>query len=426
MNRRTFITSSALLAAAGTALPSNLLARPAASEATPLDNIRNYKPSMQYRPMGQTGVLVSALSFGMMRPPFLPSGEPDEATFQTMVRHAIDNGLNYIDTSHVYSKGKSQGITGRILQNGYREKVWLATKFPWWQMEKAGDFDRILNQQLEELQTDAIDFYLLHAITIDGWNGAITRFNIPHLIEKAKEQGKIKHMGFSLHAPSPIFKKVLQYTPHWEFCQLQMNYLDVEYEAGLVGIKQAYDRGMGVIAMEPLRGGFLASLPPKAKAILETSPQKYHDVAWAFNYLWDMPEISTVLSGMSAMPHVIDNLTYAKHAAVEMMRPEERKILAQMIQHLRTDYNAVPCTGCNYCRLACPEEVAVAQLMIPWNQYKWNGNMEPAKRRIEFVHGGRYGNGVPACTQCNKCLPACPQGINIPGVLQEIKTTMKI
>lgn len=425
MNRRSFIKSSALLAA-GAVGASGMLAAPDPGRAGSEPRARNAKPGMQYRPFGQTGAMVSALGFGMMRPPLLASGEPDEARFGAMVRHAIDNGLNYIDTSHVYSRGKNEALTGRILKDGYRDKVYLATKMPWWQIKTADDFERILERQLESLQTDHIDCYLMHAITITGWQGAIPEFKLIQKMEKAKEQGKIRHMGFSFHAPLRIFKEALNATPNWEFCQIQLNYLDTEYQAGLTGMKYAHDRGMGVIAMEPLRGGFLASMPAGAKALFDAAPKKRSDVEWAFDYLWDMPEVSMVLSGMSAMQHVEDNLTYAGRSSVGMLNSAERGILADVVRHLQRDYGAVPCTGCEHCRFACPENVAIVQILIPWNQYIWSGNLEPARQRIAFVHGSTYGNGLQACTDCGKCVPACPQGIDIPQVLRAIRSAVQV
>lgn len=429
MDRRDFMKSSALLAAAGAVAGTGLFGNVAASQAAspaPQGNARNRNQDMQYRSMGTTGEMVSALGFGMMRPPMLASGEVDEESFKKMVRHAIDSGLNYIDTSHVYSKGKNQAITGRILRDGYREKVYLATKMPWWQVKKADDFDRILDEQLESLQTDHVDFYLMHAITITGWNGPIREFKLIDKMEKAKANGKIRHIGFSHHAPLTTFKEVLAATPNWEFFQLQMNYIDAEYEAGLTGVKYAFDRGMGVIAMEPLRGGFLADMPKGVKDIFARSSTKRSDVEWAFDYLWDMREISMVLSGMSAMRHVTDNLEYAGRSSVGMLGDDGRKLVAEARAHLLRDYGAAPCTGCEYCRQVCLENVAIAQIMIPWNQYKWNGNMEPAKRRITFTHGSTYGNGMQSCVECGKCVAACPQRIDVPAVFRDIKATMQI
>lgn len=427
MDRRDFLKTAAFTAAgavlAGGA-PLLRAAEPAASgPATATDG--NAGPGMRYRPMGMTGVSVSALGFGMMRPPALPDGGVDEEAFRKMVRHAIDNGLNYIDTSYVYSGGKSEEITGRILADGYRRRVNLASKLWWPNMQSAADFDRLLNEQLERLQTDHLDFYLVHAINANGWKGPIREFKIAELMAKAKEQGKIRNMGFSFHASLPVFREVLDAGPGWDFYQHQLNYVDTEYEAGHVGMKYAADRGLGVIAMEPLRGGFLANMPPGVKAIFDRAERKRSDVEWAFDYLWDMPEISLVLSGMSAMQHVVDNLEYAGRAAPGMLTPEERRLISLVTRHLRHDYDAVGCVGCEYCKAVCPEEVAVAQMANPWNQYKWNGDKAAALRRIDFLRGGSYGYNDTACTLCGACLPACPYGVDIPGFIKEIRKEMR-
>lgn len=252
MDRRDFLKTAACTAA-GAMLAGSGFAAARSAELSPQKAARpgkakNIKAGMQYRPMGITGVSASALGMGMMRPPMLPEGGVNEEEFKRMVRHAIDSGLNYIDTSYVYSGGKSEEITGRILRDGYRERVNLASKLWWPHVKTADDFSRLLDEQLERLQTDHLDFYLVHSITAKGWNGAIRDLKIIELMEKAKEQGKIKNMGFSFHASLPVFKDVLDATTSWDFYQHQLNYIDAEYEAGHVGMKYAYDRGLGVIA----------------------------------------------------------------------------------------------------------------------------------------------------------------------------------
>jgi predicted aldo/keto reductase-like oxidoreductase len=427
MDRREFLKSATLLAATGavmsTGVPIALADENASS--TQKKTIMNYKQGMQYRPMGKTGAMVSALGFGMMRPPVLPDGSVDEENFKKMVRHSIDNGLNYIDTSYVYSGGKSEEITGRILKDGYREKVYLATKHPWFVLKKSDDFERILDQQLENLQTDSIDFYPIHMVTPNGWKGPVTEFKLTEKMEHAKERGKIKHMGFSYHGSLPVFKEIVNYTPNWDFCQFQLNYLDTEYEAGLLGMKYASDRGMGVVVIEPLRGKFLADMPTGVNAILNRSKKKRSDVEWAFDFLWNMPEISLLLSGMSDMRHVIDNLLYASRSSVGMLNLEDRKILSDAVFHLYSDYGAVPCTGCEYCHAVCLHGVAVAQVIMPWNQYKWNGDLEASKRRFNGL-SSIYGNNSTSCIGCGTCLPTCPQRIDIPGVMKMIRDDLKV
>jgi predicted aldo/keto reductase-like oxidoreductase len=425
MNRRDFLKTTALVAT-GAALPGRALgARPvhAGESAAAAVSAGNAKPGMRYRPMGGTGAMVSALGFGMMRPPMLPDRSVDEEEFRRMVRHAIDNGVNYIDTSYIYSGGKSEEITGRILAGGYREKVHLATKLPWWEFPDGADFDRLLDRQLENLQTDVIDFYLAHSVTRKGWDGPIREFKLIEKVEKAKERGKIRHMGFSFHDTLPLFKEVMAYTPNWEFCQLRFNYLDKEYEAGISGVSHAFDKGMGVIAMEPLSAGFLANLPSGVDAILARSEPKRGQVEWAFDYLWNMPEISMVLSGMSAMRHVVDNLEYASRSSVGMLGPRERAIVAEVKRHLADEYGAISCVGCMNCQ-PCPEKVGIAFIFSIWNQYQVGGDLDSFRRRHNNITD-RFGFGVSgaACTECGKCIPKCPYGID---VIKNIKTIRKI
>jgi predicted aldo/keto reductase-like oxidoreductase len=426
MDRREFIKSATLLAATGALMSSGIPITYAASALSDKqrETMRNYKQGMQYRPMGQTGAMVSALGFGMMRPPSLPGGGVDEENFQKMVRHAIDNGLNYLDTSYVYSGGKNEEITGRILKDGYRKKVYLATKHPWFILEKSDDFERILDQQLENLQTDSIDFYPIHMVTPQGWKGPVTKFNLPEKMEKAKEQGKVKHIGFSYHGSLPIFKEIVDYIG-WDFCQMQLNYLDTEYEAGLLGMKYASNKGMGVVVIEPLRGKFLADMPTGVKGIFNKAKKKRSDVEWAFDFLWDMPQVSLLLSGMSAMQHVVDNLEYASRSSAGMLSREEHKILSDVILHLYKDYGATPCVGCEYCHAVCPQGVAVAQIIMAWNQYKWNGDSKTSRRRISGL-SSIYGNNSRSCVGCETCLPACPQRIDIPRVMKRINEDLKI
>ncbi len=427
MDRRDFLKTAACTAAGalltGTGLPT---ARSAdmVQNARP-DQAKNIKPGMQYRPMGMTGISVSSLGMGMMRPPILPEGGVNEEDFKRMVRHAIDNGLNYIDPSYVYSGGKSEEITGRILRDGYRERVNLASKLWWPHVKKTDDFYRLLDEQLEKLQTNCLDFYLIHSITAKGWNGPIRELKIIELMEKAKEQGKIKNIGFSFHSSLPVFKDVLDATTSWDFYQHQLNYIDAENEEGKVGMKYAIERGLGVIAMEPLRGGFLADVPSGARSIFSRSANKKSDVEWAFDYLWDMPEISVVLSGMSAMQHVIDNLEYASRSAVGMLTPEDRRLISLVSRHMRHDYDIVGCVGCEACKAICPNGVAIAQMAIPWNQFKWKGNREAALRRIDGLRGHPYGYNDTACDLCGKCVPACSYGVDIPDFVRTVRAEFR-
>lgn len=425
MDRRDFLKSAAL-AVAGTALANGIpILNAAESPSSTITAARNYRPGMPYRPLGKTGVMVSPIGFGLMRLPLLPDGEIDEAQTKQMMHYGIDQGMNYVDTSYLYLNRKSEDVTGRVLQGGYRDKVYIATKSPLLLTESPEDFDRFLDQQLEKLQTDFIDFYLLHMITGRNWEPIVKRFKLIDKIEKAKAQGKVRHIGFSFHASLPIFKQVIDATPNWDFCQIQLNYLDTEYEAGVTGMKYAADRGLGVVIMEPLRGGFLADVPPEVDAIFAASTPKRTPVEWAFNYLWDMPEVGVVLSGMSIMQHMAENIDSAKKSSAGMLSVADKKTISRVVAKY-ADFAEYPCTGCEYCH-SCPKGIAIAQIIMTYNQYKTRGERYAHRYRSfpddpnsKFIP---YGLNGKACDGCGACLCKCPVGINIPEAVKTIHNT---
>lgn len=422
MDRRDFLKSAAL-AVAGTALGNGFSMLNAAepSPSTP-STAKNYRPEMTYRSFGKTGVMVSPIGFGMMRLPLLPSGEIDEEQTKRMMHYGIEQGMNYVDTSYLYLNGKSEEVTGRVLLGGYRDKVYIATKSPLIITERPDDFERFLEQQLEKLQTDVIDFYLLHMITGRNWEPIVKRFKLIDRIEKAKAQGKVRYIGFSFHASLPIFKQVVDATPNWDFCQIQLNYLDTEYEAGVTGLKYAADRGLGVTIMEPLRGGYLADVPPEVESLFAASLPRRTPVEWALNYLWDMPEVGVVLSGMSVMQHMTENIASAKKSSVGMLGMDEKETLSKVVTKY-AELAAYPCTGCEYCH-TCPKGIAIAQIITTYNQYKTRG--ERYAHRYRFFPDTPdakiipYGLSGKVCDGCGACLCKCPVGIDIPAVIRTI------
>ncbi len=239
---------------------------------------------MNYRKMGNLDVEVSALGFGAMRLPIIDddSAKIDQAEAVKMIRYGIDEGINYVDTAWPYHQGESEKVVGEALQDGYREKVYLATKLPIWECKENEDLDRIFNKQLEKLNVDSIDFYLLHALDEGHWQ-TVKELNIIEWAEKKKEEGKIKYLGFSFHASYALFEEILD-AHDWDFCQIQYNYLDVEYQAGLKGLKKAYEKGIAVVIMEPIRGGWLAQEPPAAaKSLFESENENRTPVEWALH-----------------------------------------------------------------------------------------------------------------------------------------------
>ena len=354
---------------------------------------------MQYRKFGKTDLKPSVLGFGMMRLKRSQDGSIDEQWAIDTLRYAIDNGLSYVDTAYVYED--SERVTGLCLQDGYREKVTLATKLPVYQMTSEEDFDRILNEQLTRLQTDHIDLYLLHSLNRQNWENVL-KYNVLQKAEAAKAAGKIRHLGFSFHDSLDIFRKILHHYDKWDFCQLQLNYMDVNYQAGLQGMREAHEKGLAVVVMEPLRGGKLASVHPEVAAMLPGDP-----VESALNFLWDMPEINVVLSGMSERVQVEQNLRYAGRAHAGMLTPDRRQAMIAAGDKVRS-LLSIPCTGCNYCNV-CPQNLAIPEMFAAQNQRQLDGNARAA-RDAYFALGDR---NAEKCICCGICLKYCPQHIDI-------------
>ncbi|OPX42588.1 general stress protein 69 [Ruminiclostridium hungatei] len=379
---------------------------------------------MQYRNFGSLDFKVSALGFGAMRLPTRtiesagdkPQNRIDEAEAIKMIRHAIDMGVNYVDTAYIYHDGFSEIVTGKALKDGYREKVKLATKSPTWLINEAGDFDRILDEQLEKLQTDSIDFYLLHSLSRDSWNNVILKYDLLKRAEAAKEAGKIKHLGFSFHDEGSAFTEIVDGYDKWEFCQIQYNYLDIENQAGLKGLKYAASKGIAVVIMEPLLGGKLANPPKDVKAILDENGKNLTGAEWALQWLWNQPEVSVVLSGMSTMPQVEENLASAEKSGVGTLNEEDLKLIDRAITQygIRT---AIPCTGCQYC-MPCPNNVNIPRNFELYNSSVIHEDLNGA--RFAYSRFFNKENHASECIQCKVCEENCPQKIPISEWLPKV------
>jgi len=355
---------------------------------------------MQYRKFGQTDLHPSILGFGMMRMKKKEDGSFDEQWSIQALRHAIDNGLSYVDTAYIY--GDSERVTGLCLQDGYREKVTLATKLPVSQMTCEEDFERLLDEQLDRLQTDHIDAYLLHTLNRNLWENYVKKFNILAHAEKARAEGKIRYLGFSFHDSLEVFKEILNGYDKWDFCQLQLNYMDIHYQAGLEGLRLAHQKGLAVVIMEPLRGGDLANVPEDVSQLLPKSP-----VESALDYLWNMEEVNVVLSGMCEMEQVDQNLTYASHAHIGMLTEEERNAIETAGDRMRQTIS-VPCTGCNYCEV-CPQKIAISQIFRLFNKRQADGNYLDAKKAYRALEE----RNAQSCISCGLCAEKCPQQIPV-------------
>lgn len=381
---------------------------------------------MKYRKMGSVGWDVSALGFGCMRfPTYEKDGKKliEETEATEMLHYAIDNGVNYVDTAWPYHGGASESFVGKALQGGYREKVYLVTKAPVWEYKTAEDFNRILDTQLERLQTDHIDLYLLHALNDKWWN-KVEEFGILAKMEEARSDGKIHKIGFSFHGSADTFRKIIDsYT--WDACQIQFNYLDTHYQASIKGLEYAASKGIAVIVMEPLRGGKLAQTNEKMDDIIQKAPTQRNVVDWALQYVWHQPGVSLLLSGMSALDHVRENVDYANKSGINHLSEAELQIIGQLKAEVESKLSN-KCTFCKYC-LPCPEGVAIPNNLQILNTIAWEG-MNPSfenwykgmsetpEQLAEKPNSGR----ASLCVECQECLEKCPQNIDIPGELKKL------
>lgn len=356
---------------------------------------------MNMRKMGNTGIELSALGFGCMRLPVKEDGAIDEQEAIRIIRDAIDNGLNYVDTAYYYHDQQSEVLVGKALQDGYREKVYLATKQPEYNIEKEEDFDNFLHTQLTRLQTDHIDFYLLHALNRRTWEEKVIPFHVLEKLKKAKEDGLVRHIGFSFHDDFDTFKMILDSFDGWEFCQIQMNYIDIENQATLKGLEYAASKGLGVVIMEPLLGGKLANLSPQVGEKLDPSKTP---VEWALDFLWNRPEVSVILSGMGSEQMVKDNMLYASRSSVGMLSQKDLDMLMQAREVYQTRA-LVPCTGCAYC-MPCPFGLDIPGMYEVYNQTV-NRSREDALAAYEALEVK-----ADACKKCRRCEKACPQKIS--------------
>lgn len=379
---------------------------------------------MQYRSFGSLDWKASALGFGCMRFPTLDgqrnSSQIDESASIRMIHHAIENGVNYLDTAYPYHEGQSELVVGRALQGGYREKVRLATKLPVWLVKSPGDFDTLLNEQLRKLQTSHIDFYLLHALNKKSWSENVLRHGLLDQASAALADGRIRHLGFSFHDGFDSFREILEATNLWSFCQIQYNYMDMEHQAGTRGLRLAASRGLAVIVMEPLLGGRLAEPPADIRDAMSGFPLLRTPAEWAFQWLWDQPEVSMVLSGMSTMAQVEENLRYADASRIGFFSPAEQDLIAQ-VREMYSERIVIPCTGCGYC-MPCP-----VGLDIPLNfelfNYAHAFDDEPSAR-FRYKAFLTEAQRSTACIQCGICEDLCPQRIAIPGFMPKVSALL--
>ena len=371
---------------------------------------------------GRTGLKVYPLGFGCMRLPIVDRDPSfiDEEQAMEMLHHAIDHGVNYIDTAYPYhgidfsEGGSSEPFLAKALRNGYREKVYLATKLPCWLVETREDMDRFLNEQLQRLETETIDLYLLHALDRVSWKKML-ELRVFEFLNRAIKEGKIRFAGFSFHDEIDLFKEIVD-AYDWSFCQIQYNYMDEEYQAGKEGLEYAADKGLAVVAMEPLRGGTLVNgLPPEAKKVFIEADSERTVVDWALHWLWKNPHVTVVLSGMSQLDQVKQNLDLAASIPHREWSSEDERVV-RLVSSIIKGKKRVDCTACDYC-MPCPEGVNIPRNFALYNDFHML-NDPAAKLRYQRLLSDL--SKASNCIQCGQCEPLCPQGIPIMAELTHV------
>lgn len=379
---------------------------------------------MQYRDFGKLDWKVSALGFGAMRLPTTDddprSANVNEAESIRMIRRAIDGGVNYVDTAYFYHGGNSERVVGKALQHGCRERVKLATKSPIWLLKEPADFDAKLAEQLERLQTGHIDFYMLHGLNQKTWRNIVQKFNLIEKSEQAIRDGRIRCLGFSFHDDLETFKEILNGYDRWDFCQIQYNYMDIENQAGTTGLKLAAERGLAVVVMEPLLGGRLTNPPAVIREIYDRSTIKRSPADWALQWVWDQPEVSVVLSGMSSMDQVEANLESAGRSRVHSFGLSDHEVIAEL-RRKYLERTPIPCTKCSYC-MPCPNGVNIPRNLELFNDAQLHEDI-PGSRYI-------YRNFFPqaehaeVCNDCKTCEELCPQKIPISAWMPKVAAAL--
>lgn len=373
---------------------------------------------MQYVPFGQHGFQVSRLGMGMMR---LPTREEDgkkvidrEAAI-ALVRHGVDQGVSYVDTAYGYHNGESEIVTGLALKDGYREKVTLTTKLPLWLVEEEKDMNRLLDEQLRKLDVPYVDFYILHAVSRDRFH-KMQAFHYQDFLRQALKDGRIRHTGFSFHDDKDAFLEVLRDFDGWGMAQIQFNYLDDDRQATVEGLREAGRRGVPIVVMEPLRGGALANPPQNVRALMEGYEKQCSAVEWAFAYVADFPEVATILSGMTTMEQLDDNLRIFDGLTVNGLTDKDKALIAQLKQAYLSRM-PVGCTGCEYC-VPCPGGVSIPQVFRGYNESKMFD--DPARFRRGYQELEKNEHDGSRCLSCGRCEGLCPQHLPIIDWLQKI------
>ena len=374
---------------------------------------------MEYRLMERLEERPSLLGFGCMRLPTVPdsNGVVDEAKTKEMIGRAINAGVTYFDTAYPYHSGQSEKVLGRVMKNWDRKQYLLATKLPLWLIKSRDDVERVFAEQLERLQTDYVDFYLFHGIGKDRWQLMKDLELIP-LLEQYQKQRKIRHLGFSFHDDYEVFEEVMN-ARQWDFCQIQLNYMDENFQAGLKGCRLAEKLGVPIIVMEPVKGGSLATLPEDVAAYFRQQDPSKSIASWAVRWAAGAPAVKVVLSGMSNMEQVEDNIK--TFDSFHPLNEQEQKTVAKVVEAIRARVKN-GCTGCQYC-MPCPFGVDIPRNFAVWNEHAMYQNDRHARYMYQTVLTEEQ--RADHCQKCGACETKCPQKISIRADLQRLDQDLK-
>lgn len=368
---------------------------------------------MEKRKLEKLGVETSLLGFGCMRFPVTPEGKIDENLAEQMLDKAIAAGVNYIDTAYPYHNGESEPFVGKALKKYDRNSLYLATKLPLWFVHSVADAERIFQEQLERLQTGYIDFYLMHAVNKSRWDEML-KLGVVDYLEQLKKEGKIRYLGFSFHDSYQVFEEVLNYRD-WDFCQIQFNYMDEDEQAGMKGYKLAEEKQVPLVIMEPIKGGTLATFGEDLTARFRALDPEASTASYALRWVGSLPGVKVILSGMSTMEQVEDNLkTFGDFKALS---EKEYETIDEVVKTLKSRVQN-GCTGCRYC-MPCPAGVNIPGNFKLWNTYHTYQNYNVVKWSWEEEMGEAA--QAKNCISCGKCEKVCPQKISIREDLKKVQ-----
>lgn len=371
---------------------------------------------MEKRKMENLGIETSLLGFGCMRFPVTAEGKIDEPEAERMLDKAIAAGVNYIDTAYPYHNGDSEPFVGRVLEKYDRNSFYLATKLPCWKVEAAEDADRIFEEQLQRLRTDYIDFYLMHALSGDSFR-KMAQMGVVERLERLKAEGKIKYLGFSFHDGYEAFEEILNYRD-WDFCQIQLNYMDTESQAGLKGYRLTQEKNVPLVIMEPVKGGSLATFADDITGKFRELDPEASTASFALRWVGSLPNVKVVLSGMSTMEQLDDNLK--TFSAFRTLSEQEKETIDGIVALINSRVQN-GCTACRYC-MPCPAGVDIPGNFRVWNTYHMYQNYNMVKNSWENGLGEE--KQARNCVKCGKCENACPQKLHIREDLEKVQADL--